>query len=159
MKPTVLFVCKDNSVLSPIAEAILTKLGADAFEVHSAGVHPLFIEPLAVEVMAEIGVNISQHRPRGIPEFFSTPIQHLIFISNNEAEEHPSFSFPVSFPSSAWVIDDYVPANGSYECRLEAFRRTRNILGARIHSQFVLRGGAEPGPATVWHREQKLTPH
>jgi arsenate reductase len=159
VKPTVLFVCKDNSVLSPIAEGLLAKLGANAFEVHSAGIHPLFIEPLAVEVMAEIGVNISQHLPRGISEFLSTPVHHLIFICSNEADEHPSFPFPVSLPSSAWLIDDPTPATGGYQCRLDAFRRTRNILGARIHSQFVLRGGAEPGPATVWHRERKLTWH
>jgi arsenate reductase (thioredoxin) len=91
VKATVLFVCKDNSALSPIAEAILTKLGSHSFEAHSAGINPLFIEPLAVEVMAEIGVDLSQHRPRSVGEFISTPINHLIYLSGSEADEEPSF--------------------------------------------------------------------
>jgi arsenate reductase (thioredoxin) len=157
VKPTVLFVCKDNSVLSPIAEALLMNLASHSFEAHSAGIHPLFIEPLAVEVMAEIGVDLSQHRPRSVREFISTPINHLIIISSSETEEEPSFA--VSFPSSTWVIDEPCPKTDSFESRLESFRRKRNLLGARIHSQFVLRGGAEPGPTTIWHREQKVTRH
>jgi arsenate reductase len=128
VKPTVLFVCKDNSALSPIAEAILTKLGSQSFEAHSAGIHPLFIEPLAVEVMAEIGFDLSQHRPRSVREFIATPIHHLIFISS-DTDEEPSFA--VSFPSSTWVIDDPCPKTESFESRLESFRRKRNLLGAR----------------------------
>jgi arsenate reductase len=157
VKPTVLFVCKDNSALSPIAEAILTKLGSHSFEAHSAGINPLFIEPLAVEVMAEIGVDLSQHRPRSVGEFIGTPINHFIYLSGSEADEEPSFS--VSFPSSTWIIEDPCPETDSLESRLESFRRKRNLLGARIHSQFVLRGGAEPGPTTIWHREPKVTRH
>ncbi|MCU1309409.1 MAG: arsC [Candidatus Angelobacter sp.] len=157
MKPTVLFVCKDNSALSPIAAAVLMKLGSHSFEAYSAGIHPLFIEPLAVEVMAEIGVDLSQHRPRSVREFISTPINHLIFISSSETDEEPSFA--VAFPSSTWIVEEPCPKIDSFESRLESFRRKRNLLSARIHSQFVLRGGAEPGPATIWHREQKMTQH
>jgi arsenate reductase len=157
VKPTVLFVCKDNSALSPIAEAILMKLGSHSFEAHSAGIDPLFIEPMAVEVMAEIGVDLSQHRPRSVREFIATPIHHLIFIASSDTDEEPSFA--VSFPASTWIIEEPCPETDSFESRLESFRRKRNLLGARIHSQFVLRGGAEPGPTTIWHREPKVTRH
>ncbi len=68
-KIKILFVCKDNSVRSQIAEAIVNHFFGDRYEAHSAGIEPLEINPYLAKVMSKIGINISKQYSKGLKEF------------------------------------------------------------------------------------------
>ena len=70
MKDSVLFLCTNNSCRSQMAEALLRGQTGHRFEVFSAGLRPREIHPLTYRVMAEIGIDISGQRPKGVREFF-----------------------------------------------------------------------------------------
>ncbi len=69
MKKKVLFLCTGNSCRSQMAEGILRHLMGDRFEVESAGTRPSIVNPVAIKVMAEIGIDISGHRSKSVEEF------------------------------------------------------------------------------------------
>src|SRR5437773_11191836 len=72
MKQRVLFICVHNSARSQIAEAFLDKICGDQFEAHSAGLEPGKLNPLAVEAMREIGIDISQKRTQSVFDVFKS---------------------------------------------------------------------------------------
>src|SRR5207249_7016035 len=72
MKQRVLFICVHNSARSQIAEAFLDKICGDQFEAHSAGLEPGRLNPLAVEAMREIGIDISQNQTQSVFDVFKS---------------------------------------------------------------------------------------
>ena len=72
MKKKVLFICAQNSARSQIAAALLNKMCGDYFEAHSAGLEPGTLNPLAVEAMRDIGVDISGNKTQSVFDVFKT---------------------------------------------------------------------------------------
>jgi protein-tyrosine-phosphatase len=66
LKPNVLFLCSGNSARSQMAEGFLRHLGGDRFEVTSAGINPSQVNPLAIAVMREVGIDISSHHSKAV---------------------------------------------------------------------------------------------
>jgi arsenate reductase (thioredoxin) len=91
----VLFLCTHNSSRSQMAEGLLRARGGKRYAVYSAGTHPRTIHPLAVQVMAELGIDISEqagHRAKGMEEFVNTPPMDLVItVCDEAAEECPYF--------------------------------------------------------------------
>ena len=69
MKSNVLFLCTGNTARSQMAEAFLRKYAGDRFGVYSAGTEPKPVNPYTVQVMAEVGIDVSQQRSKGVLEF------------------------------------------------------------------------------------------
>lgn len=128
----VLFVCSHNSARSQMAEGWLRHLASDRFKVYSAGVEPGTLNPLTVKAMAEVGIDISGHRAKGIDEFLGkVPIYHLIIVCDKAAQTCPR-SWPGARTRQSWLFDDPSAATGSEEQKLEVFRRVRDEIRARI---------------------------
>jgi arsenate reductase (thioredoxin) len=83
LKPKVLFLCTGNSARSQMAEGFLRDMAGDYFESLSAGIEPKALNPLAVEVMREIGVDISHQRSKDVREFLGSPIPYVITVCDN----------------------------------------------------------------------------
>ena len=81
-KPNVLFLCTGNSCRSQMAEGFLRTYGDGKFNVYSAGTDPAAsVNPLAVEVMAEKGIDISQQEPKSVSQFLGPlPVRHLVIV-------------------------------------------------------------------------------
>ena len=77
-KPKVLFLCTGNSARSQMAEGLLRHLSGDRFEVLSAGTHPVAVNPLAVEAMQEVGIDISMHHSKDVREFLGKPNRRIV---------------------------------------------------------------------------------
>ena len=137
MKPKVLFLCTGNSARSQMAEGYLRSLASDRFEVASAGIEPKCLNPLAVEAMREIGVNISAQRSKDVREFLGAPFHYVVTVCSNAREKCPVF--PAAFKSLHWDIADPAAATGTHEEKLAAFRRARDEIIVRIKQEF---GGA-----------------
>jgi arsenate reductase len=90
-KKRVLILCTGNSARSQMAEGLLREIGADKFEVESAGVVSSFVRPQAIEAMREIGIDISGHRSKSLDEFLEKPFDYVITVCDNAQENCPIF--------------------------------------------------------------------
>jgi arsenate reductase len=126
----VLFVCNGNSARSQIAEALLNRFGDPDFGVSSAGTSPKEVHPLAVRVLAEVGIDWHGARAKSVGELLDRSFDYVITLSNSAREECPSLPGPHS--SLHWHLEDPSTVEGTEEQRLEAFRATRADLTARL---------------------------
>src|SRR3954471_14180302 len=119
-KPLILILCTGNSCRSHLAEGILrARLGA-AYEVASAGSKPAgYVHPLAIKVMAEVGIDISKHRSKHLNEFTSQPIETVITVCGNADQACPMF--PGQMNRHHWGFYDPAHAEGTDEQKLEVF--------------------------------------
>jgi arsenate reductase len=133
MTPTkrrVLILCTGNSARSQMAEGLLRHLGGDTVEAHSAGTRPVGVNPLAIEAMREIGVDISGHCSKSVAEFDGQRFDTVITVCDNAAEQCPIF--PGAPQRLHWSLPDPAAAHGSHEEKLNAFRSVRDNLKARL---------------------------
>ncbi len=132
-KQAVLFLCTGNSARSQMAEAILKAEAGDRFDVYSAGMDPRpAIHPLAIEVMREIGLDLSGQSPKSISRFLGKVAIHHPIAVCAAAEGQCSRVWPFGGTMIGWAIDDPAAVEGSEEECLDAFRRARDAVQARI---------------------------
>jgi arsenate reductase len=137
-KPKVLFLCTGNSARSQMAEGYLRWAAGDQFEALSAGIEPKGLNPLAVEVMQEIGIDISRQESKDVVGFLGQYIPYIVTVCDKARERCPIF--PRTFKFIHWSFEDPVAATGSHEQKLAAFRRVRDQIAHRIKEEFVRRG-------------------
>lgn len=127
MKPTVLILCTGNSCRSHLAEGILRAAAGDLLEVQSAGSAPAgYVNPLAVQVMREIGIDISGHRSKHMNDFLKQPVETVITVCGNADQACPMF--PGQLNRYHWGFDDPAHATGTDEEKLQVFRRVRDEI-------------------------------
>jgi len=126
----VLFVCNGNSARSQIAEALLDRFGGSDFGVSSAGTTPKQVHPLAVRVLAEIGIDWQEARAKPVTELLDRSFDYVVTLSNSAREECPTL--PGLHSSLHWHLEDPSTVDGPEEQRLEAFRATRADLTTRL---------------------------
>jgi len=124
-----------------MAEGYLRRFAADRFEVHSAGIDPKGLNPLAVEAMRETGVDISAHRSKDVREFLTTPFQYVITVCSKARGKCPIF--PATTKSLHWDIPDPAAATGTHDEKLAAFRRARDEIITHIEHEFGHESGAQ----------------
>jgi len=90
-KRKVLFVCFHNSARSQIAEGLLRALRGDKYEVYSGGVEPSYVNPHAIQVMTELGIDISKHRSKSIEEFKGISFDYVVTVCDHAKESCPFF--------------------------------------------------------------------
>ena len=126
----VLFVCTGNSARSQIAEALLRDFGGADFEVFSAGTDPKGVNPYAVRVLSEIGLDWSDARSKSVTEFIGQPFDYVITVCDRARQTCPVF--PGDHNSLHWGLDDPAEVEGTDAEKLEAFRRTRTEVSIRL---------------------------
>jgi arsenate reductase len=114
-----------------MGEAWLNRLGRGNIEAFSAGSRPAgYVHPLAVQVMAEAGLDISRHRSKPIADFLDQSFDCVITVCDDAAESCPVF--PGKGLRVHWGIEDPARAEGEEIQQLEVFRRVRDDLRQRI---------------------------
>jgi arsenate reductase len=134
VKTKVLFLCTQNSCRSQMAEGLLRHLAGDKFEAESAGAQPTRLNPDAIKVMSEIGIDISGQQSKDVAQFWGKRISYAITVCDKARERCPIF--PGSLWNLHWPIDDPTSAQGSPEERLVVFRRVRDDIARRVQ-EFV----------------------
>ncbi len=130
----VLILCTGNSARSQMAEGLLRHEGASRVEVWSAGTRPSHVRPEAIEVMRELGINISGHRSKSVDEFAGREFDYVITVCDNARVNCPVF--PGATRRVHWSFDDPAAVEGDVETRLAVFRRVRDEIKERLH-EFV----------------------
>jgi len=133
-KLKVLFLCTGNSARSQMAEGLLKHYGSDRFSVKSAGIAPVGVNPLAVEVMHEIGIDISMQTSDPISRELLNETNLLITLCGDARENCPVV--PVKVEKQHWPLEDPARAEGTKEEMLEQFRKIRDQI--RVYVEQLL---------------------
>ena len=128
----VLFLCTGNSCRSQIAEGWARHLKGDVIEPYSAGIHPIGVNPRAIKVMAEAGVDISAQKSEHIDELPGIDFDYVITLCDNARGHCPVFGGKAKLIHRAF--EDPTLMVGSEERILAAFRRTRDNIRAFIET-------------------------
>lgn len=140
MKTKVLFLCTGNSCRSQMAEGFLRANGGEQFEAHSAGTRPSAVNPLAVEVMREAGIDISRQRSKNVTDYLGQYFPIVVTVCDNAKEHCPIFPGPCL--REHWPFEDPAEASGTREQKLAVFRKVRDEIGARIQKFVVQKAHA-----------------
>ncbi|HEX9768400.1 MAG TPA: arsenate reductase ArsC [Kiloniellales bacterium] len=134
----VLFSCTLNSVRSPMAEGILKHLLGHKVYVDSVGVRGCEIDPFAVAVMEEIGIDLSRHRSKSFDDLADTSYDLIISLSPEAQHKAVELTRTMACEVEFWPIMDPTWVEGSREARLAAYRQVRDELRRRIEARFAL---------------------
>jgi len=129
-KPRVLFFSTSDSTRSQMAEGFLRKLAGEELAVVSTAVQSSDSDPLAAEVMKEIGVDISWQQSRGVKESLKEHFSYVITVSDDSRERSPVWPFTRNL--FHWSIADPERVSGSSEQKREAFRRVRDEISWKV---------------------------
>jgi arsenate reductase len=133
-KKKVLFICTHNSARSQMAEGYLNAKYGDRFGAFSGGTEAIRVHPMAIEVMKEIGIDISGHRSKLIDEFFGTGIDTVVTVCDAANRACPFF------PGAKDVVHQSFPDpsgfTGSEEEIRAGFRRVRDEIVRWVDAEF-----------------------
>jgi arsenate reductase len=138
MKKKVLFLCTGNSARSQMAEGLLRYLRGKEFEVFSAGVAPKGVHPAAIQVMKEIGIDISQQQSKHVDDLLVQEFDYITTLCDHAAQNCPVFSGKGQRVHHGF--SDPAAVQGSEQDVLEAFRKVRDEL-----KQFILAFESDKG--------------
>jgi len=125
-KQKVLILCTGNSARSQMAEGLLRHDAGQRFEVVSAGTKPSSVRPEAIQVMREIGIDISGHRSKSVDEFSGQDFDYILTVCDNARESCPVYLGHTNRLHHSF--DDPAAVQGSEEERLGAFRAVRDRI-------------------------------
>ncbi len=129
-KRRVLFVCTGNSARSQMAEGLLRHEAGDKYDVYSAGTDPTVVRLEAVAVMKELWIDISDQQSKSLAEFVVQHFDYVITVCDKAKEKCPVF--PGEQVRLHWPFEDPATFIGAQEDRLQAFRRLRDKIHARV---------------------------
>jgi arsenate reductase len=128
----VIFLCTHNSARSQMAEGMLRAWGGPRFEASSAGTVKTELRPEAVEVMREIGIDISSQQSKAIDQLAGRTFDQLVTVCDEARESCPTL--PGVKVQQHWQIDDPSAVADTDAKRIAAFRRARDELADRIRA-------------------------
>ncbi len=134
----VLFACNRNSVRSPMAEGLLKHLLGHRVYVDSAGVRASAIDPFVIEVMDEIGIDMSHHRGKSFENLEDTSYDIIVSLSPEAQHQAVELTRTMACEVEFWNTLDPTIIEGNRETRLEAYRQVRDTLKKRIEARFAL---------------------
>jgi arsenate reductase len=111
-----------------MAEALLRLIAGDYFEASSAGTHPVGVNPMTIEVMKELGVDMAHHRSKHVQEFAGQAFDYVVTVCDRAKETCPIF--PTASRVLHWSFDD--PAAAPEAQRRQVFRQIRDEISGRI---------------------------
>ena len=132
-RPKILFICVHNSARSQMAETFLNDICGAAFEAQSAGLEPGTLNPLVVEVMREVGFDLSENKTQAVFDVFkSGQLFTSVVTVCSEAEAGGCAFFPGPTQRLHWPFPDPSKMEGTHEEKLEKVRQVRDAIQARI---------------------------
>ena len=143
MEQAVLFACTLNAVRSPMAAAMLKHLTRGGIYIESAGVRAGELDPLAVEVMGEIGLEIAKHKPRRFEDLEDGSFDLVVTLSPEAQHKAVELTRTAATQVEYWPTMDPTAVDGSREQRLMAYRAVRDQLMRRLKQRFLAPAAAD----------------
>ena len=136
MPSAVLFSCNFNSIRSPMAEALMKYLYGHIVYVDSVGVRAQEVDPFPIAVMDEIGIDISDHKPKTFDELEDTSYDLVITLTPEAQHSALELTRTMAIDVEYWPTADPTAVAGSRERRVEAYRALRDDLMRKIRARF-----------------------
>jgi protein-tyrosine-phosphatase len=133
---SVLFACTENALRSPMAEAMMKHLHGHHVYVDSVGVRAGVLDGFAIEVMAEMGLDIGGHRPKSFDDLADTSFDVIISLSPEAQHSAVELTRSSAAKLEFWPTFDPSIVEGGREARLQAYRQVRDALMDRIRARF-----------------------
>ena len=133
---SILFACSQNALRSPMAEALMKSLHGHRIYVQSAGMRPTEVDPFAVTVLDEIGIDLSAHRPKSFEDLEDDYFDLVISLSPEAHHRAVELTRTSASEIEFWPVMDPTLVEGNRETRLEAYRELRDHLLERLRARF-----------------------
>ncbi len=134
----ILFACTLNAVRSPMAAALMRHLYGKFVYVESVGVRAGELDPMAVEVMDELGIEIGKHRPRSFEDLEDASFDLIVTLSPEAHHKAMVLTSTMAVDVEYWPTDDATAYEGTRDQRLQAYRAVRDDLMQKIHDRFAV---------------------
>ncbi len=134
----VLFACSRNSVRSPMAEGLLKHLLGHRIYVDSVAVRAGEIDPFVIEVMDELGIDLSKHRGKDFESLEDTSYDLIVSLSPQAQHQAVELTRTMACDVEFWNTFDPTIIEGNRETRIQAYREVRDTLKRRIEDRFTL---------------------
>lgn len=133
---SLLFACSENSVRSPIAEALAKRLYGRSIYVDSVGVRASDVDGFAVSVLDEMGIDVHRHHAKTFDDVDPASFELIITLSPEAHHQALEFTRGSATEVEYWPMPDPSAVEGSREARLDAYRRTRDQVLGRLKGRF-----------------------
>ena len=137
---SVLFCCTLNAIRSPLAEGLLKRLHGNRIYVDSVGVRAGEIDPFVINVMDEIGIDMTRHRTKSFDTLEDTSFDLIVSLSPEAHHQALELTRTMACDVEFWHTFDPSIVEGSREIRLDAYRDVRDWLDRRIRTRFPRAG-------------------
>ncbi|MGB8274710.1 MAG: arsenate reductase ArsC [Alphaproteobacteria bacterium] len=135
---SVLFACTHNAIRSPMAEGLMKRYYGHRVYVDSVGVRAWAVDPFAVAVMDEIGIDVSKHRSKTFEQLEDTSFDVVITLSPEAQHKAVEMTRTMACEVVFWHTFDPTAVDGSREVKLAAYRDVRDTILKRIRDFFPL---------------------
>lgn len=139
-KQNVLFLCTGNSARSQMAEAFLRHYGHDRFSAYSAGIEPKPINAMTIQVMEEIGFDLSGQTSKSVKEFLGRTFISWLITVCDQAEKNCPTAWPGIMHKEHWFFEDPAAFEGTTEEKVAKFRQVRDQIQAQILAWLEMQG-------------------
>jgi len=140
---SLLFACSENSVRSPMAEALAKRLYGQAVYIDSVGVRASEVDSFAAAALDELGIDVHRHHAKTFGDVDASSFEVIVTLSPEAHHQALEFTRGAAVEVEYWPITDPSAVEGSRDARLDAYRRTRDQILARLKARF----GAPSGPS------------
>jgi protein-tyrosine-phosphatase len=140
---SLLFACSENSIRSPMAEALAKRLYGQASYIDSVGVRASDVDGFAAAALDELGIDVHRHHAKTFGDVDPSSFDLIVTLSPEAHHQALEFTRGAAVEVEYWPVSDPSTAEGSREMRLDAYRRTRDQILARLKARF----GAPSGPS------------
>ncbi len=140
----VLFSCTHNAIRSPMAAALMRHLFGTRVYIESCGVRGGVLDPLAVEVMEELGIDLSHLHPKSFEMLADTSFDLIVTLSPQARHKALELTRTMAVEVEYWKVPDPSAYDGSREQRLAAYRQTRDTIFNFLKERFAARPAPEP---------------
>jgi protein-tyrosine-phosphatase len=141
---SVLFACSQNSVRSPMAEALAKRLYGQASYIDSVGVRADEIDAFAAAVLDELGIDLHRHHAKTFDDVDPRSFDLIVTLSPEAHHRALEFTRGTATEVEYWPIPDATAVEGSREARLAAYRQVRDLILARLKTRFGVPSGPTP---------------
>jgi protein-tyrosine-phosphatase len=140
---SLLFACSENSIRSPMAEALAKRLYGQSAYIDSVGVRASEVDSFAAAALDEVGIDVYRHHSKTFGDVDASSFDLIVTLSPEAHHQALEFTRGVAVDVEYWPVTDPSVIEGSREMRLDAYRRTRDQILARLKARF----GTPSGPS------------
>jgi protein-tyrosine-phosphatase len=140
---SLLFACSENSVRSPMAEALAKRLYGQASYIDSVGVRASMVDGMAAAALDELGIDVHRHHAKTFDDVDPSSFDVIVTLSPEAHHQALEFTRGTAAEVEYWPVMDPSVVEGSRDMRLSAYRSTRDQILARLKARF----GAPSGPS------------